>query len=329
MKNGCWSSYGFPSRRRTVRSVTLVSSHNNRSHSETAGTATPSLHHTTSYRHTSGDWRRSISHTTLLATHTPAVTAAGNLARRHWRTPLDDTGHAVEDAARLRVTEPATVHCWLTVRDGPATPSAYGLRLEQRDQARTVARATPYDADDVPNLRLVDRLFPGIYRPVPAGPSGATVDVTTVHHRLLGGDTDGSIAAPTTAPGVLSVGAVRDGEPARFSSRGGTETTVDVLGPGRVLMPPVGPFEGTSAAAAAVGGVVALARGTSDASAETLTRALRRTAREVGAGVDPTSPTGPAGVESVATGLTPGLLLGAVVGAAVAAVATGAVLRRR
>lgn len=221
-----------------------------------------------------------VSRATAAATsRTPIIAAAGNLARRHWRTRLDDAGQAVEDAVRLRITEPARVRCWLTVRAGPTTPSPYQLALRPRDQKLTVAHATPYDADDTPNLRLAERVFPGTYRLVPAKPPGATVDVTAASHRLLGGDTTGSIAAPATAPGVLSVGAAIDGAVAPFSSRGGEATAVDVLGPAQVRSPPVGAFEGTSAAAAVVGGIVALARSVIDAPPDRLWRAIRRTSR--------------------------------------------------
>jgi hypothetical protein len=222
------------------------------------------------------------------------VAAAGNTARSHWTGRYDRvTDGALEVAngtARNYLRGGGdVVRAWLTW-DREHADEAYALELYRvtPDGPRLVARSVPYEADGDPNARLNVRVEAETHFLVVRGPdrpTGAEISVTTDSHRLQYVSVRGSLVAPATAEGVLSVGAwdAGSGRIATYSASGPTadgRLGVDVLAPATA---PNG-FEGTSVAAAHAGGVAALVlEARPNATPAIVERVLERATRDVGA----------------------------------------------
>jgi hypothetical protein len=99
----------------------------------------------------------------------------------------------------------------------------------------------------------------------PAESTGTQLRIASSTHSFAQAHPNRSIVAPATAPGAVSVGAINPvtGEIEPFSSRGPTadgRPGVDVVAPNRQVIPGTTvEFTGTSASAAFVGGIAALA----------------------------------------------------------------------
>lgn len=231
------------------------------------------------------------------------IAAAGNTARGHWTGTYDtvqDGALVVEGSARNYLRGDArTVSAWLAW-DRAHDDEDYTLELYRvtDDDLRLVARSVPYRADDVPNERLNVRVDAGTHLLVVRGPdrpTGATIQVTTETHRLQHVTVQGSIVAPATAHGVITVGAF---DPAtetvpQYSASGPTpdgRQGVDLVADARGA----NGFNGTSAAATRVGGVAALIQQLRPgASPATIERLLERSTNDVGEpGPDPRSGAG-------------------------------------
>lgn len=248
-----------------------------------------------------GDGSARVSRVATDATRrrTVFVAAAGNLARSHW-TGTDQSNGILQFRDRSRnylLGERRDVTLWLSW-DRAHESADYTLELYRRTETgpRLVARSLPYDGDDVPNERINARLQDGAYFFVVRGPqnaTGARVTVMSPTHDFQYARPEGSIAAPATARGVITVGAYnRDQDRVEpFSSRGPTRDGrigVDVVASDRRVLQNGDQFVGSSAAAPYVGGVAALAIDAgADRSPQTIERLLRRSATDVGRpGVD-------------------------------------------
>jgi hypothetical protein len=229
------------------------------------------------------------------------VAAAGNTARGTYRATYDRVrGGAlvVEDGIRNYLRgDSQVVRAWLSW-DDPGPSGAYALELYRvtPEGPRLVARSVPYAADRTPNARLNVRVEGDTHFVVVRGPdrpTGASVTVTSSTHALQHVTVRGSLVAPATAEGVVTVGAWNavDGRLAAYSAGGPTtdgRQGVDVVAAARAT----DGFRGTSVAAARAGGVAALVRAVRpNASPTTVERYLETTARDVGV-AGPTPRTG-------------------------------------
>ena len=223
-----------------------------------------------------GDGRGAVGEATERATGdgTVVVAPSGNLARSHWEGRYDaataDNG-TVQFAGgddRMAIDGPTEVTVWLSW-DRAHGDEDYTAELYRTDVngSRLVARSQPFRADGTPNERIVAAVSPGRYALVVSGPpepTGARVQLVTPRHDIEYARGRGSIVAPGTAPGALTVGAYSEqtGRVEPFSSRGPTadgRTGVDVVAPDRRYATLTdGGFVGSSAATPYVGGLVAL-----------------------------------------------------------------------
>ena len=172
-----------------------------------------------------------------------------------------------------------------------ARTTAGDSTTDRTASAELVARSQAFTRDEVPNQRLEADVRGGRYFVVVRGPDGATgarLRLTSPTHEFQRPTPRGSLAAPATAEGVLTVGAfdpVADRvEP--FSSRGPTlddRRGIDVVAPARHdVVEGNDPYVGTSAAAPYAGGVVALLRQADPGgSPSSLEHALEATAIDV------------------------------------------------
>lgn len=227
---------------------------------------------------------------------TVVVAPTGNLARGHWSGRYDgvtDGALRFGDGRRNYLAgDSRALTLWLSWdrshRDGNYTAELY----RTNDTGATlITRSRPYGADATPNERIVTTLDPGRYYVVvdgPPTPTDAQITLESPTHRLQYRQAGGSIAAPATAPGVISVGAydARDGSVAPYSSRGPTgdgRVGPDVVAPSSIAVEGEDTFVGTSASAAYVGGVSALLfERRPDATPREIERALERGAADVG-----------------------------------------------
>ena len=223
-----------------------------------------------------GDGSGPVGEATEAATEDGIVVVApgGNLAESHWRGTYDDSSvengtlEFADGATETAIDGPTDVTVWLSW-DAAHADENYTVELYRTDGAgRTlVARSEPYLADGTPNERLVADVSPGRYALVVRGPdepTGATARLLSPTHEFEHADGRGSVVAPGTAEGALTVGAYdnRTGEVESFSSRGPTadgRTGIDVVAPNRqyATLTDDG-FVGSSAATPYVGGLVAL-----------------------------------------------------------------------
>lgn len=223
-----------------------------------------------------GDGSGAVGQATAAAADDGVVVVApsGNLAQSHWRGSYD--ADSVENGtlafangtARTAIDGPTEVTVWLSWDEAHADED-YTAELYRTDAdgERLVASSQPYPGDDTPNERIVADVSPGRYALVvrgPAEPTNATVRLTSPTHEFEHARERGSVVAPGTASGVLTVGAYDNdtGEVESFSSRGPTvdgRPGVDVVAPNRqyASLTDEG-FVGSSAATPYVGGLVAL-----------------------------------------------------------------------
>lgn len=198
----------------------------------------------------------------------PIVAPTGNAARGHWRGPL---GAAVGTTLAVRPLSSDGVPigrlvAWLS-RQAPVTATLKLVRLTETGDGRDlIALSQPSEWGTA--RKLTAELAPGEYvleigvpgsDGVPGSVDEQPVSVATPTHAVEPARPAGSIAPPASAPGVVAVGALSDGQLAAYSGRG---PTVD----GRVGVDVVadpGPWigdgtPGTSGAAARAAGTAAL-----------------------------------------------------------------------
>ncbi len=225
------------------------------------------------------------------------VAPSGNLARGHWTgryRPTEDGVHQFDGGTRnyIRTSGDTRLRLWLSWdrrhRSEDYTAELYWTNGTER---RLVARSQPYPADGLPNERVVARVGDGTYYVRVTGPENATdarITVESPTHALQFRSSGRSIAAPATAPRVLTVGAYDRAESsvAPFSSAGPTRdgrVGVDAVAPEThtTATDPDG-FTGSSAAAAYTAGTAALVLDAgSDHTPRAVERLLERTADRI------------------------------------------------
>ncbi|AUX07942.1 subtilase family protease [Halalkaliarchaeum desulfuricum] len=227
------------------------------------------------YAGTLGDGTASLDRATRDAVDRGAVVVAptGNFAAGHWYgeyEPTDEGLHEFEVGPLNEVHgPPGRAEFWLA-SDAPGDYTLELHRLED-DETELVARSVAHRNE---SQRLTVQLDDDRYAIAVRGPDGAEVDgdvidgdgneirVATTTHALADARPERSIPSPAAAPGVIGVGAIdpTTGEVEPFSGRGPTadgRLGVYVVAPSSQPTDG-GPFVGTSASAAYVGGVAAL-----------------------------------------------------------------------
>ncbi|WP_255196979.1 S8 family serine peptidase [Halorarius litoreus] len=199
------------------------------------------------------------------------VTAAGNYAQRHWAGSHDGTGEpewvqvgADEGNALGNGTISGRVSVGLQWNEWPTATDydLYLMRAQPGDDVVVAASTTRQDGDDDPVEHLQATVAEGRYyvaiRAVNA--TGSHTLELFANRALNNSVPAGSLTAPATAPGVLTVGAIHNDSVAAYSSQGpvGTRLGVDVVAPDSVAATAVTDGQGTSYAAPYVAGLVAL-----------------------------------------------------------------------
>lgn len=222
------------------------------------------------------------------------VAAAGNYARRHWTgggaadeewvTFGDREGNALGNG-----TVAGRVSVSLRWDEWPAADyDLYLMRVRDGEDAVVARSATRQELGEPPTERIDTSVPRGRYYVAVRAREGTPEDELELYanRRLNVSRASGSLTAPGTAPGVLTVGATANGSVAAFSSRGpvGDRHGLDLLAPDSVAASRVTDGEGTSYAAPYVAGVAALLESRYPELGPTGTRAvLRRSAKDIGA----------------------------------------------
>lgn len=206
--------------------------------------------------------------TDAVDTGTVVVTPAGNVGQSHWQGRFlpDDAGYQSfgEESRNYLRGEKEELVLWASWTNPDAK---FTLELYRENESEPIKRSRPYEGDAYPNERIVTEVDPDAnlsFRLRGDAEAGTAVTVTSPTHRFAISQRTGSLVAPGTARGVLTVGAydVETGIVEAFSAVGPTADNragVDVVAPNRFGMAGEREtFVGTSAAAPYVSGVVAL-----------------------------------------------------------------------
>ncbi|WP_241434665.1 S8 family serine peptidase [Natrialba asiatica] len=198
------------------------------------------------------------------------VAPAGNLGTGHWSGNYspDGTGtHTFESGSLNKVTgAPGRAEFHLSWEDPDEEYLLELHRINDGGSISRVAQSLPREHGNTPSERLTARLDADNYALAVSGPkreTGTRLRIASATHSLTDNRPSGSIAAPADAPGVISVGAIdsTSDEVEPYSSRGPTtdgRLGVYVVASGSQPTRISPSFEGTSAAAAYVGGIAAL-----------------------------------------------------------------------
>ncbi|UWG51387.1 Subtilisin-like serine protease [Halalkaliarchaeum sp. AArc-CO] len=197
---------------------------------------------------------------------TVVVAPTGNFAGGHWYGTYNPTEEGLHTFGAGPLNEvqgpPGRAEFWLAAD----TPESYAIELHRIGDSETelVARSVRHRNE---SQRLTVRLDDDRYAIAIRGPDDSDTDgdeirVATTTHTLADARTERSVASPAAAPGAIGVGAVdpATGEVEPFSGRGPTaDGRLGVYVVASSSQPTDGgPFVGTSASAAYVGGVAAL-----------------------------------------------------------------------
>lgn len=214
-----------------------------------------------------GDGETDLEETATRATKrgTVVVAPSGNLGTGYWQSrffPTESGHQRYGDTDRNRLDgDRETLTLWLSWND-----PVYEFTLELYREGERIAQSHDYTDDSQPNQRLVTTIHPDVnYSFTISGSDVATgkeLRVESPTHRFEHGTRTGSIVPPGTARGVVTVGAhdSRTGVIEPYSGAGPTadgRTGVDVVAPSRIETSD-GHFQGTSASAPYVAGVIAL-----------------------------------------------------------------------
>ncbi|QIB75280.1 S8 family serine peptidase [Halogeometricum borinquense] len=253
-----------------------------------------------SFLGTAGDGSSLISRVATRATLEGVVfvASAGNLARGHWSGQYDTVRNGTlqfgADRRLYLSGDDRRITVWLSWPERFRSQD-YTAELYRTGGGQTtlIARSQPYHGDNTPNERFVVRTRPGgIYHVVVRGPQNAThvpLELSSPTHDFRQPTPSGSLTAPATAHGVLTVGALdpNTGRLEPFSSRGPTSDGrlgVDVVAPDRGVSPTFeGRFIGSSVSAPYAGGVTALVLSVDpDQSPREVEVLLEQTATDIG-----------------------------------------------
>ncbi|THE65572.1 subtilase [Salinadaptatus halalkaliphilus] len=223
---------------------------------------------------TVGDGTADIARSTTAAIDQGVIVVApvGNIGDGHWigtYDPDEDGVHSF-DHGPLNGIDGQTGHAEFHLAWNDPDES-YHLELHRLGDDGTtdlVARSLPREHRPESAERLTVRLEDDRYALVVRGPgagdgTNTTVRIASPTHSLDEARSERSVTAPATAPEAIAVGAYDPSSEsvAPFSSRGPTtdgRLGVYVVAPSGNHGPGTESFEGTSASAAYVGGVVAL-----------------------------------------------------------------------
>lgn len=226
------------------------------------------------------------------------VAPAGNLARSHWSGRYDEVknGRLVFGDRTRNFLRPGgrRVSLWLSWSETTSADYDVALYRLGEDGSELVARSRPYRRDDVPNERIDVTVPEGTYFVTvegPASPTGARIELASPTHEFQRARDGGTLVAPGTAEGVLTVGAFDRGRGRvrPFSSRGPTadgRIGLDVVAPDTGVADVPDGFVGSSAAAPYAAATAALVRQANpDLGPAAVESVVERTARPVNGSV--------------------------------------------
>jgi hypothetical protein len=219
-----------------------------------------------------GESRLAQATTAAVENGTAVVAPAGNIARGHWRGEYraTDRGRHAFDGRPLNELEGDAERAEIRLVWEAGVEEDYTVELHRIEGTETerIAQSVRAGTGTVPSERLTAVLGDGRYAIAIDGPpesTGTRLRIASPTHAFERAHPTRSVVAPATAPGAISVGAIdpATGEVEPFSSRGPTadgRPGVDVVAPdGQIVPGTTVEFTGTSASAAFVGGVAALA----------------------------------------------------------------------
>lgn len=215
------------------------------------------------------------------------VTSAGNYATRHWSDRVAGEGWvAFDDGVEANPVGDGAIDGRLSLRlywEGDADYDLYLYRHRPDGPDPVVAKSTASQSGTGEHSESIDVAVPeGRYyvavHAVDAGEVPTRVDLFATDHGLEYSTAEGSMVAPATGEGVISVGAVASGAGGEqaYSSRG---DGLDIAAPDGARTRSAGRLYGTSAAAPVVAGTAALMKAErDDLSPAEIRRILVRTA---------------------------------------------------
>ncbi|MFD1567837.1 S8 family serine peptidase [Halolamina litorea] len=209
-------------------------------------------------------WER-FDETAAAATEngTAFVTSAGNYADRHWRGVGESGWLAFENDTRYNALGEGPVSGQVSLRLYWWGDADYDLYLYRADAGEDtlVAKSAANVSGGGRHTEAIDASLPSAqyYVAVEGGPEagGTPVELFSSRHDLSISTETGGMAAPSTAEGVVAVGAVDavTGEPRPYSSSG---PALDISAPDGAATAAAGEFYGSSAAAPLVAGTLTL-----------------------------------------------------------------------
>lgn len=213
------------------------------------------------------------------------VTSAGNYAGHHWSGVGTESGWVnVSETGQANALGDGSISGRVSLRaqwDSSADYDLYLYRDMPGSDDPVVAKSTRRERG---GMEAVDVAVPeGHYYVALYAHEGVddpgTVELFSARHRLSNADAAGSVVAPTTGRGVITVGALGSDGSVRSYSSLGPDGTVDLSAPDGVKTNASGAFYGTSAATPFVGGAAALVASQGDVSPAETEYLLERTSR--------------------------------------------------
>lgn len=192
------------------------------------------------------------------------VTSAGNYAGHHWSGDGTAAGWVNFSATdQANYLGEGTVSGRVSLRAQWDTAADYDLYL-YRDLPGSddpvVAKSTRRSRGGMEAIDVAvpeGHYYVALYAREGVASPG-TVQLFSARHRLGNTDAAGSVVAPTTGHGIITVGAIGSHGSVRSYSSLGRDGSVDLAAPDGVETDSVGAFYGTSAATPFVGGAAAL-----------------------------------------------------------------------
>ncbi|WP_239524471.1 S8 family serine peptidase [Halogeometricum borinquense] len=216
------------------------------------------------------------------------VTSAGNYAGHHWSGTGTESGWInFSDDGQANALGTGPISGKVSIRaqwDSPADYDLYLYRDLPGSDDPVVAKSVRRSYG---GMEAIDVVVPeGHYYVAIYARSGiadpGTVQLFSARHRLSNTDPRGSVVAPTTGKGIITVGALGPNGSVRSYSSLGADGTVDLSAPDGVATDSNGAFYGTSAATPFVGGAAALVASQGNLTPAQTEYILEQTSREEG-----------------------------------------------